>query len=69
MTSYTTRKPKSWWHIDQRDEDASFLEDGREQRSIIAMTPDDEPQETGLYDHTGAPLYRITAKRKTGFIG
>jgi hypothetical protein len=68
MTRYTTIKPKSWWHVEEGDpweeRDPTPLH-----TTICVHTDDPEPQETGLLDSTGAPLYRMSEKRKTGFIG
>lgn len=43
-----------WW------EDTCFLPD-------VRIYENDDPQETGLLDHRGNPLYRVKERGKLGF--
>lgn len=53
-------RPRSQWDIWERPATV--------QTSMTVYERDDEPENTGLVDANGTPLYRMPEKRKIGFL-
>ena len=60
MSDRYIAKPRQWWSHELEEEMAAPT-------TITIVEADHEPQETGLLDSHGNPLYRVPKRRPIGF--
>lgn len=55
-----TRRPKAHWDIWEKPATIDT--------TMTVYEREEEPEDTGLLDETGTPLYRMPEKRKIGYL-